>query len=250
MTKSVRMPHAALNLKSRWPKAEKIRRLLSLREPVGRPLRLLEIGCGAGAIAHYFAANASTPCVVDAVDVVDQRQVTDGYKFSLVEGTWLPFDDSTFDAVVSNHVIEHVGDHKDQLEHLCQIARVLRDDGVLYLAMPSRWQVVEPHYHLAFLSWIPKKWRSSYLRATGKGEFYDCEPLEMSVLEKLLDEAGFSCRNVFADALEFFVVHEGSQSMFARIANCLPSGVVHALRGISPTHAYIARPKNVRVPST
>src|SRR5579885_2212514 len=192
---NARQPHAVLDVESRRLKAIKIERLLGLRAP-SRPLRLLEVGTGSGGIAHYFATHAELRIEVDAVDVVDNRLERDGFRFALVTDVALPFADGAFDIVITNHVIEHVGDRDAQLRHLREVKRVLRSDGVGYLAVPNRWQLVEPHYRLAFLSWLPRRLRSPYLRAMRKGEFYDCEPFAMRELERVLDTAGLRHRNL------------------------------------------------------
>ncbi|MFP5465661.1 MAG: class I SAM-dependent methyltransferase, partial [Gammaproteobacteria bacterium] len=143
-----RQGHAALDLKSRNAKARKIEALLGLK-PISRPLRLLEVGTGSGGIAHYFGTHPALRCEVDAVDVTDTRQIHDGYRFTQVHDVHLPFPDGHFDVVISNHVIEHVGDSSAQRRHLAELRRVLGPAGVGYLAVPNRWQIVEPHYRLA-----------------------------------------------------------------------------------------------------
>jgi ubiquinone/menaquinone biosynthesis C-methylase UbiE len=115
---------------------------------------LLEIGTGSGGIAHYFATHKSIRCDVAAVDVVDQRLLRDKFKFVLIEDTALPFANGSFDVVISNHVIEHVGNRDAQYHHLSEIHRVLKMDGVGYLAVPNRWMLVEPHYKLIFLKLV------------------------------------------------------------------------------------------------
>src|SRR5512142_2563718 len=175
--------HATLDLGTREAKGRKIERVLDLPASHGR--RLLEVGTGAGGIAHYFAARSESPFDVDAVDVTDQRQVVDGYRFTRVETTALPFESRSFDVVISNHVIEHVGDRGAQLHHLHEIRRVLRPEGRVYLAVPNRWMLVEPHYRVPLLSWLPRAWRTPYLRMTGRGHIYDCEPLRRFEVEDL-----------------------------------------------------------------
>lgn len=59
---------------------------------------------------------------------------------------------------------------------LSELARVLRPSGIGYLAVPSRWMLVEPHYRLPFLSWMPQRAADAYVRLTGRGEYYDCRP--------------------------------------------------------------------------
>ena len=232
-----RQPHAALDAAGRYPKAAKIHRLLSSSGAGER--RLLEVGTGAGVIASYFAQLDAPRYRVDAVDTVDQRQLVEGYAFEQVQGTKLPFADASFDVVISNHVIEHVGEAADQQQHLDEIARVLKRDGEAYLAVPSRWQIVEPHYQLAWLSWLPVPLRSPYLRLRGRGRHYDCRPLTRRELERMLERSGLAYRNVLPQALEVFVTQEGAGSWLARLAHRLPRRLVHALAGCSPTHAYL-----------
>lgn len=228
-----RAPHAVLDLASRRQKGLKIERLLGL-VPDGRPLRLLEIGTGSGGIAHYFATHQTLRCDVIAVDVVDQRLARDGYAFQEVRDTKLPFADGCFDVVISNHVIEHVGRREAQLEHLREVCRVMSPDAVTYLAVPNRWMLIEPHYRLAFLSWLPHGWRSPYLRMRRRGQRYDCEPLELAELDALIDEAGLKARHLEVEALRAMVEIE-SASTFARLLAALPQGWLARMRPVIPT---------------
>ncbi len=231
--------HATLDLGTRIAKARKIERLLNL--PSSRQ-KILEVGTGAGGIAYYFAMHAGVPRTVEAVDVKDQRQVTEGYGFTVVASTTLPFPEGSFDAVISNHVIEHVGGREDQLHHLEEIGRVLKADGLAYLAVPSRWMLVEPHYRLPFLSWLPRSWRSTYVRMAKKGSHYDCEPLELHELERLVGEAGLSCENVSLRAFRTLVELERPSGLLARLAN-LPDRWLEWLNPLAPTHVCLLRRK-------
>lgn len=236
-----RQGHATLDLRTREAKGRKIARILDLPPTEGR--RLLEVGTGAGGIAHYFATRYAPPFEVDAVDVTDNRQVSDGYRFRCVDGTALPFADDTFDVVVTNHVIEHVGDRSAQLHHLTEIHRVMRADGKVYLAVPNRWMLVEPHYRLAFLSWLPRTWRTPYLRASKRGSVYDCEPLRRFEVEALAHEAGFVARNASVSALRALVDIETHVSAVARCVAALPDVILRPLERIIPTHIYVLERK-------
>lgn len=234
---TARQPHAVLDLPSRRFKGLKIERLLDLAiRP--QPLRMLEVGTGSGGIAHYFGTHPQLRCEVDAVDVHDNRLVTEGYRYHQVCDTQLPFADQSFDVVLTNHVIEHVGDEQAQRAHLTELYRVLRSDGVGYLAVPNRWMLVEPHYKLVFLSWLPHVWRTPYLRAMGKGKVYDCEPLQMQQLEHLLVDAGFQYRNLCISALRATFEIERSQTRTVQILRHIPDGVFRPLRRIIPTLIY------------
>ncbi len=199
---------------------------------------MLEIGTGSGGIAHYFGTHPVLRCEVDAVDVHDNRLVTEGYRYYQVTDTFLPFVDETFDVVLSNHVIEHVGDVRAQRTHLAELRRVLRPGGVGYLAVPNRWMLVEPHYGLAFLSWLPRRWRTSYLQARKKGHVYDCEPLEPGRLEGLLRDAGLGNRNMCVDALLVTLDIERPGSLLARALHAMPCKLLQLFSDIIPTLIY------------
>ncbi len=232
-----RQPHAVLDLPSRRHKGLKIERLLGLAERRS-PIRLLEIGTGSGGIAHYFATHPTLRCEVTAVDVVDQRLIRDGYDFHLVHDTALPFADARFDVVLSNHVIEHVGERPAQLAHLRELRRVMAPDGVGYLAVPNRWMLVEPHYRLAFLSWLPRPLRTPYLRLMRKGTFYDCEPLQMRQLECMLDAAGFRHQNMCIEAWRATFEIERPHSPGARLLRATPDALLKPLTRVIPTLIY------------
>ena len=233
-----RKPHAALELSGRYRKGLKIERLLGL-PAVGEQCRLLEIGVGAGGISAHFANHPSGRFVVEAVDVVDNRQVKEGYRFTRVDGTVLPFDDASFDVVISNHVIEHVGDDSEQERHLSELRRVMRPDAVGYLAVPSRWMLVEPHYRLAFLSWWPEGWRSAWLRMWGKGSEYDCRPLSCSDLEQRLAQTGFRFEQLHARALRAtFEIESPDSPLWKHVLRRIPDAAWRMVRRAFPTLIY------------
>ena len=237
-----RQGHASLDLAARNLKAAKIERLLDLEHRSG-PLRILEIGTGSGGIASYFATHPILDCHVDAVDVEDTRQIRDQYRFRLIEGTALPFSEASFDLVISNHVIEHVGDEDSQIDHLREVRRVLKPDGVGYLAQPNRWQWIEPHYKLAGLSWLPERSRTAYLRLRRRGHHYDCRPLSAGRLETLLEKAGFEFEQQHRRALLLTFEIERPDSLAYRwVFKRLPTWTYRLLRRLFPTLIYVLRP--------
>lgn len=232
-----RQPHAVLDMPSRDWKAMKIERLLDLANRP-QPLRLLEIGIGAGGIAHWFATHPTLRCEVSAVDVCDNPQVCDGYEFRLVRGVGLPFDAMIFDLVISNHVIEHAGDATAQHVHLGEIRRVMKPDGIDYLAVPNRWMLTEPHFQLKFLSWWPHAWRTPCLRLLRKGTFHGCEPLQLKQLGRMLAAAGFRYRNLCIEAWREAFEIERPASFGARVLHGTPDALLALARRIIPTLTY------------
>ena len=238
----VRQPHAVLDVASRQWKARKIELLLDLDSRPG-PIRLLEIGTGSGGIAHYFGTRPDGRYQVHALDVVDNRLVFDGYEYANVEGTRLPFADHSFDVVLSNHVVEHVGAPAEQLLHLQELRRVLRPGGIGYLAVPNRWMLVEPHFRLAFLSWWPESWRTPYLRLMGKGEEYDCRPLSARAARALLRRAGFAFEQQCGGALRLTFDLEAPRSMLYRgLLRWIPDWAWSLAAPAFPTLIYVLHP--------
>jgi SAM-dependent methyltransferase len=171
--------------------------------------------------------------------VLDQRVEIDGYQFQLVRGSQLPFNDGSFDVVISNHVIEHVGDHSEQLKHLSEIRRVMKQKGSAYLAVPNRWMLTEPHYQLPFLSWLPTNLRSPYLRISGKGLHYDCQPLSAHAFEKLALAAGVSATSLVLPALSDVLNNEIHSPMLSRVISLVPKALLDRCATLSPTLIYL-----------
>jgi 2-polyprenyl-3-methyl-5-hydroxy-6-metoxy-1,4-benzoquinol methylase len=221
-----RLPHAVLDEPSRILKTKKIIALLGeLRFAKAR--RVLEIGCGSGVISSTLAKMGDPGLKVTGIDVTDSRIVTEGYEFINVDGTSLPFESDSFDIVISNHVIEHVGGHSDQMHHVHEILRVMKSSGITYLAVPNKWRLIEPHYRLPLLSWIPIPLADLYLRSTNRGSHYDCVPLSRSQARSIFRDAGFRFQEMTIEAVRLTLSIEFPQSPMARmLAKSLPSSVI------------------------
>lgn len=232
-----RLPHAVLNLETRYLKAKKIEDLLSLSKK-NDAINVLEIGTGSGGIAYYFANLSEMKCKVTAVDVVDSRLIFDGYDFQLVDSVKLPFEDEKFDVVISNHVIEHVGELDNQIFHLNELKRVLKNTGIGYLAVPNRWMLIEPHYKLIFLSWLPKKLRTPYLRLSKKGNYYDCVPLQKGEIESMFDKVDLKFKNTCVAALKLTFELEKPSSLTNRFFKFIPDYFLEIFTPVIPTLIY------------
>jgi SAM-dependent methyltransferase len=236
-----RRPYAVLDRSSRLLKAEKIARLVGGSTRL-RGARLLDVGCGSGHIASALAELVGDEGEVCAVDVRDQRLTDDGFVFHLVDGTTLPFEDSSFDVVVSNHVIEHVGEYDDQLDHLREVRRLLRPGGVCYFAVPSRFVLVEPHVRLPLVSWLPRRLRSPYVRLARRGNAYDCELPSKRTLTRLFRSANLRPTELTLHAL-VEVGRLERPSRAARLALSSPAWLRRALLPLSPTLVYVLHPR-------
>lgn len=162
------------NEESRRQKAAKI--IAVLRHFLGREdltgLRALDIGCSTGFVSDELrkAGAKVTGLDIDEPGLAAARErFGDEIEFVCAGGEEIPAPDKSFDIVIFNHIYEHVVD-ADAV--MTDIRRVLRTDGVVYLGLGNRLGVVEPHYKLPLLSWLPKPAAHLYIRATGKASSY------------------------------------------------------------------------------
>jgi SAM-dependent methyltransferase len=232
-------PRKSANVASRLAKARKIEVLLG-RYRALEGARVLEIGSGNGVITAELARAVGERGEVWGVDVVDRRQVHEGFRFRQVTGTELPFEAGSFDIVLSNHVIEHVGERADQLHHLQEIRRVLTPGGWCYLAAPNRWTPIEPHFGLPFLAWLPVGWRSPYVRLARKGAVYDCNLPARGGLSALIAQTGMVPHDCTVEAMRVMAEVE-SPGRAARTMLTAPAGVLRIVRPLIPAMVFLLR---------
>src|SRR5712691_1702371 len=84
-------------------------RLKECADLIDRGDRLLDVGCGAGWLAHVVLALGFREYVgLDGAPKVDPQQAPDGADFVKGSVFDLPFDDGSFDACSLFDVMEHV----------------------------------------------------------------------------------------------------------------------------------------------
>lgn len=234
-----RQPHAVLDYDSRVDKAKKIVAIVGERK-FRAARRILEIGCGSGVISSSLSSFRNGQAEIHAIDVVDNRISKAGYAFQLVAGPQLPFEDRHFDIVITNHVIEHVGDERAQLIHLREIKRVLGESGVVYLAVPNRWRLVEPHFRLPLLSWFPQPVADAYVRLSGRGKYYDCVPLSHRRARQYFRETGFEDTDQTIQSLRETLAIEFPDNPMAKLLNAaVPDWTFRIIMAVMPTYIFL-----------
>jgi SAM-dependent methyltransferase len=98
---------------------------------------VLDAGCGVGYGSVHLARAARTVVAVDrsaaALQHAREHFVRPNVEYIQADVVALPFEDARFDVVCAFEVIEHVG---DPATFVGEVARVLRDDGVLVVSTP------------------------------------------------------------------------------------------------------------------
>jgi SAM-dependent methyltransferase len=125
------------------------------------PGRLLEIGCGNGrrlAMLRKLGWEVEGQEIDPLAAAQCKKKYDLGIHMGILESLGLP--DDVYDAVILNHVIEHV---HDPVHLLKECRRVMKSDGVLTVVTPnlsgyghsyflSRWRGLEPPRHLYLFS--------------------------------------------------------------------------------------------------
>ena len=118
-------------------------------------ITVLDFGCGCGELVQrmvelgYDAYGCDivlapdAPCIVSASNRFKQINRAP-YR--------LPFDDESFDVVVSSSVLEHA---RNPDEYLVEICRVLRAGGIAMHLLPGKWYLPhEPHILVPFANYF------------------------------------------------------------------------------------------------
>lgn len=113
------------------------------------PARVLDFGCGAGALVGELRQRGLAAEGCDFAEVLGDGP----YLKAIPEHPYrLPFADGRFDLVVSTSVLEHV---RDAHTAFSEIRRVLGPDGTAIHWFPSRWYLPrEPHVRVPLANWF------------------------------------------------------------------------------------------------
>lgn len=175
------------DLESRSVKAKKIQKIIEdfSKTPL-KNCRCLEVGCSTGININHLAEYCGS-CVGIDIDRIAlpfaKAHAKPNVHFLSGDAMHLPFRDEYFDIVVCNHVYEHVPDSHALMD---EIFRVLKRGGFCYFAAGNKYSIIEPHYKLPFLSWLPRSAANLYLKITKKGTTYYEKHLSYFSLKRLV----------------------------------------------------------------
>lgn len=107
--------------------------------PFMKNKKVLDIACGSGYGSDLIANEASKVCGVDiSSDTISHAEKTyrkNNLEFLVGSTSNIPYEDNTFDVVVSFETIEHHDEHEQMMN---EIKRVLKPDGVLIISSPDK----------------------------------------------------------------------------------------------------------------
>ena len=121
-----------------------------------RPLRILDLGAGAGGVA--IALGSESRYRMTAVDVVmnpDLVELRGDIEYAVASADTLPFKDGAFDAVLCLETIEHLPRPRPAAK---EMMRVLKSGGLVMITTPARFRWLtkpDPHYQIRGLALLP-----------------------------------------------------------------------------------------------
>ncbi len=240
--------------------------------PIGG--RVLDFGCGTGTLLA-LASDTAPDLDFWGADTFeglysnwkDQVPETVRNRVRLIEKGALPYDDASFDVVISNQVFEHVADAAGAL---AEVHRVLAPGGYFLSVFPTADTWFEPHCGIYFAHWIKSPVRQerylAFWRARGFGYYPgDLPPAEWAAISRNTlrtechyrterelnrlwrDEFGTKPQSLAGDAMQYRIANHprfGRYSGIARALQPLLTALYHRRAGV----ALLAR-KGDRLPS-
>ena len=120
----------------------------AVRERIGSG-RILDVGCGHGFESVRFLAPGREVVGVDysseAVTAASAHYGCQGLRVAQMDALALGVRTASFDGVCSSHLIEHFTDPEP---HVAELARVVRDDGLVCILTPNEPADFENPFHL------------------------------------------------------------------------------------------------------
>lgn len=232
---------------SRRAKADKI--LAVLLHWTGREdltgLVVADVGCSGGTIAARLRQAGADVVGLDIDEpgigkAASRYGGVGGPAFVCADSMAVPLADASVDVVVCNHIYEHVVSPEALV---AELRRVVRPDGVVYLGLGNRWGIVEPHYRLPFLSYLPRHLADRYVRLSGRAQtYYEQFRTRSGLVELLAPFSVWDYTHTVLSEPDRFAMGGGPAS---RAPGLLWRASV-ALRPVVPTFIWLGTPGEAR----
>jgi 2-polyprenyl-3-methyl-5-hydroxy-6-metoxy-1,4-benzoquinol methylase len=124
-------------------------------------LRLIDLGCGFGALSVFFAGQGATVTGIDPI--ADRLEVGRAVaaehglpvEFSPGRMEELDFADESFDLAIQNNSLCYITNRQDRRSALAETARVLRPGGFVVIRNPNRWHPRDQFTGLPLITLLP-----------------------------------------------------------------------------------------------
>ncbi len=142
---NVRQMRSGKFFERRWFKSRISMLSSDIRRHCKHPDRMLDAGCGTGAIVNelaknfnrtdFFAFDISKWSIVKACEYYPEDKV----RYAIADAFCMPFRSGAFDCVMTTEVIEHVLDPRTIVD---EIERTLKPGGILMIDTPFKYHPI------------------------------------------------------------------------------------------------------------
>jgi SAM-dependent methyltransferase len=202
-------------------------------------VRVLDFGCGSGQLVEELVArgyDAHGCDIAVAPEAPSIARAPERFKQVAVAPYRLPYDDESFDVVVSTSVLEHA---RNPEEYLVEIRRVLKPGGMAMHLVPGKWYLpFEPHVRVPFANYFypncPTWWFALWMLVGKRHPHHK---------ELSWREAVSACREFYDNRVFYLSSREHERLSRAVFGNCewpMTFYLTHA-HGCSPASAASCR---------
>jgi len=136
-------------------------------------LTLLDIGCSSGIMTFEYSQHFKNVVGVDldsnAIQYAKEHKSKDNITYINKPIEEIEIERNSIDVITCSHIYEHVPSPRILLDRIYEL---LKPGGVCYFAAGNRFQIMEAHYRLPFLSFFPKKISNNYIKLFRDEEEY------------------------------------------------------------------------------
>jgi len=127
--------------------------------------KILDFGCGTGRFTSWLKERGFKVVGIDIteemLDVAKKTYPND--IFILYDGIDLPFDDQSFDRVLSVFVLQHISDQNDFWRTVTELVRCVKKGGMIYLI-----EQISEKYSDYYIHKLPKDYIETFNRCNCK----------------------------------------------------------------------------------
>lgn len=207
---------------------------------IGDKKRILEIGCGPGALAQALSRWYPNAEVIgtdrDSAFIEFAKQQAHDIKFAEADAAALPFEDNSFDVVISNTVQEHI----EPSEFFTEQFRVLKPGGVCLVLSARRGIYIEAECISEQGEFEKMIWEKALPISQDTDKKYNVGKYAMSESELPLTMEKYGFRDVSTDYLTVNLTPDNMgvtrESAYAMINAQRQTGIdaVNSLKYIAP----------------
>ena len=142
--------------------------------------RILDYGCGGGALLTYLRLLGYKNITgidinsqrINNLNLIHRKMGFNQEIFHSYDGEKLPYDNSSFDLVLSQQVLEHV---QNDEKYFSEAKRILAPEGKFLLDFPHRLVPFDTHTRMWFVHYFPSTVRNFFYNRyrENRGEYYN-----------------------------------------------------------------------------